>query len=126
MKRLMLFILILVLLDSAVTVFWADIRTKNLSQYYGKCTSIETDGPLSVDAYVISDVDYPGEGDGFLDKTKSKLETLIAGFGVEHEAYAKFEGKHLMLTTEARMKPMLVFLAILMVITMSSRIGMKK
>ena len=77
MKRLMLFILILVLLDSAATVFWADIRTRNVNQYYGKCTSIDTNGPLSANAYVISDVDYPEEGEGFFDKTKSSLETLF-------------------------------------------------
>lgn len=93
MKRFVMLTLILVTFVSALTVLWADKRTRNVNQYFGKCASEETDGPLSADAYITSDVDYPGEGDGFVDKAKSRLETLLEGYGVEYEAYAHFKGE---------------------------------
>ncbi len=93
MKRFVI-TLFFVMLGCAITIkLLADERTRNVNQYYGRCASTETDGPLSAEAYITSDVDYPGEGNGFIDTLKSRLETLIEGYGIEYEAYAKFEGE---------------------------------
>ncbi len=94
MKRFVIYTLLFVMLGCAITIgLLADERTRNVNQYYGRCASTETDGPLSAEAYITSDVDYPGEGNGFVDTLKSRLETLIEGYGIEYEAYAKFEGE---------------------------------
>ncbi len=63
-----------------------------LNQYYGKCLSVESDGPVYAEAYITSDVDYPGEGDGIVDIAKSSLEALLEGYGIEYEAWARYEG----------------------------------
>ncbi|MCE2399858.1 hypothetical protein J4G08_03115 [Candidatus Poribacteria bacterium] len=92
MKRFVIFTLIFVMLGCAIIVPWADVRTRNVNQYYGKCLSAESDGPVYAEAYITSDVDYPGEGDGIVDKAKSMLETLLEGYGIEYEAWARYEG----------------------------------
>lgn len=92
MKRFMIYALIFVVLGCAITVLWADVRTRNVNQYYGKCLSAESDGPVYAEAYITSDVDYPGEGDGIVDKAKSSVEALLEGYGVEYEAWARYEG----------------------------------
>lgn len=92
MKRFMIYTLIFVVLGCAITVIWADVRTRNVDQYYGKCLSAESDGPVYAEAYITTDVDYPGEGEGIVDKAKSRLEVLLEGYGVEYEAWARYEG----------------------------------
>ncbi len=126
MKRFVIYTLIFAILGCAITVLWADIRTRNVNQYYGKCLSAEADGPVYAEAYITSDVDYPGEGDGIVDKAKSRMEALLEGYGIEYEAWARFKEMHLTMTTKARMKRMLGFLAILPAITNHARIGKMK
>ena len=59
---------------------------------FAKIISSEADGPVYAEAHIISDVDWPGEGDGSVDKIKSELEAFIYGYGLEYEAWARYEG----------------------------------
>ncbi len=93
MKRIVVFALIFVMLGYALILIRADVRSINDENFdFAKYISSESDGPVYAEAHIISDVDWPGEGDGNLDKLKSKLETLILGYGLEYEAWARYEG----------------------------------
>ena len=93
MKRIFVFALIFVMLGYALTLIRADVRSiNNTDPKFAKYISSESDGPVYAEAHIISDVDWPGEGDGILDQVKSTLETLIYGYGLEYEAWARYEG----------------------------------
>ena len=94
MKHFLIFILLCVMLGGALTATWADTRTKNVNKNWGTCTSSDADGPLSADASITADVDYPGEGKNLADKIKSGIETIIdGGYGIEYEASASVFGE---------------------------------
>lgn len=93
MKRIVVFALIFVMLGYALILSRADVRSiNNENSDFAKYISSESDGPVYAEAHIFSDVDWPGEGDGALDKLKSKLEVLILGYGLEYEAWARYEG----------------------------------
>lgn len=96
MKRFVIFIVICVMLGCVFTLLRADVRKRNVDKLdFAKIISADSDGALYAEAHIISDVDWPGEGNGFLDKAKSRLETLISGYGLEYEAWARYEGEAL-------------------------------
>ncbi len=84
------------MLGCVFTLLRADVRMRNVDNpYFAKIISAESDAALYAEAHIISDVDWPGEGNGFLDKAKSRLEALISGYGLEYEAWARYEGEAL-------------------------------
>lgn len=72
MKRFMIFTLIFVMLGGAMIVIWADTRKRNVDKDYGTCSSTDSDGPLSAEASITVDIDYPGEGEDFIEVILSK------------------------------------------------------
>ena len=92
MKHFLIFTLLCVMLGGALTATWADTRTKNVNKNWGTCTSTDKDGPLSADASITVDVDYPGEGKNLIDKAKSKVETILKGYAIQYEASASVFG----------------------------------
>lgn len=93
MKRFMIFTLMFIMLVCVITMPWADTRTRNVNKNYGSCSSSDSDGPLSANGSITVDVDYPGEGKGFVDKTKSWIEKTLFGYGIAYEATASVSGK---------------------------------
>lgn len=64
MKRFIVICLSFVMLGCALTLIWADVRSRNVSKEYAKHISSELDGPVYAEAYIVSDLDYPGEDFG--------------------------------------------------------------
>ncbi|RKU25484.1 hypothetical protein C6497_15515 [Candidatus Poribacteria bacterium] len=87
MKRLIVICLSFVMLGCVLTLIWADVRSRNVSKEYAKHISSELDGPVYAEAYIVSDLDYPGEDFG--------IEGRFLGTGLDYEAWARFEGDKL-------------------------------
>lgn len=92
MKKFMVYTLIFVMMTSTMTLIWADKRTRNVNKDWGSCASTESDGPLSADGSITVDVDAPGEGKNIIDKAKSRVETILKGYGIQYEASASVSG----------------------------------
>ena len=93
MKRFTVYTLIFVILSSIFTVLWAEELSKFVNKWYGQVTATDSDGPLSVEAYIEVDIDYPGEGNNIIDGFKSWVETTLFGYRIVYEAYAKVKGR---------------------------------
>lgn len=92
MKRFLIFMIVLIMLGGTMTAIWADIRTRNVNKKWGSCSSSESDGPLSADGSITVDVDAPGEGENLIDQVKSRIETILKGYGIQYEASASVSG----------------------------------
>lgn len=92
MKRFLIFMMVFIMLGGAMTAIWADQRTRNVNKDWGTCSSTESDDPLSADGSITVDVDAPGEGKNLIDKAKSRVETILKGYGIQYEGSSSVSG----------------------------------
>ena len=96
MRYFMIYTLIFAILScTAVSLFaYNDIAKKTVNKTWAKCLAEDTDGPLFAESYIEADIDYPGEGDNFVEKAMyDAAARLRGGYGIHLEAYARVKSK---------------------------------
>ena len=90
MKRFMIFTLIFAILScTAISLFaYNDKAKKTVNKYWAGCVAEDTDVPLSANANIEANIEYPGEpGIG------NAVQNFFRGYGVEYYASASVSGK---------------------------------
>ena len=90
MKRFTIYTLIFAIFSCTVISLFAynDKAKKTVNKYWAGCIAEDADGPLSANANIEADIDYPGEpGIG------NALEAFFRGHGVEYHASASISGE---------------------------------
>lgn len=96
MKRFISYTLIFTILGcSTISLFaYNDKAKKTVNKKWAKCIAEDWDGPLFAEAYIIADIDYPGEGNNWREKMSHRLQAILrGGYGVHLQAYVRVKGK---------------------------------
>lgn len=95
-KRFISYTLIFTILGcSTISLFaYNDKAKKTVNKYWAGCIAEDWDGPLFAEAYIIADIDYPGEGDNWREKMSHRLQAILrGGYGIHLQAYARVDGE---------------------------------
>ena len=107
MKRFMICTLIFTLFAGPFIPLFAynDRAKKTVNKYWAACLAEDEDGPLSAEAKIVADIDYPGEGDDWIERfIHRQIASIRGGYGIEYHASAFVsKERHLTVITEASM-----------------------
>ncbi len=96
MKQFTICTLIIVMLSGNTIPLFAynDKAKKSVNKTWAKCLAEDSDGPLFAEAHIEVDIDYPDEGENWVEKAKHRLTALVrGGYGIKYEAYARVKGE---------------------------------
>ena len=90
MKRLMIYTLTLTVLScTAMNLFaYNDKAKKTVSKNWAGCLAEDADGPLSAEAKIEVNIEYPREPG-----TRNGIQNFFRGYGIEYHAYAIVKGE---------------------------------